>query len=101
MRVKCGGKARMGDASLTRPPPNERPTARQLAAQAIGQHQWSCRRCGCKRTRVVKTWINDDGSVRRKRVCGHCGQDFTHTTEVPCASGLKVVVEDEDERACA
>ena len=69
-------------------------------------HGWACPRCGCRRTRVVKTWHNDDGAIRRKRVCDNpnCGQGFTHTTEVPCATGLRVVVEDsggEPERACA
>jgi transcriptional regulator NrdR family protein len=73
------------------------------ADTAESSHGWSCRRCGCKRTKVVNTWINGDGSVRRKRVCDSCGQDFTHTTEVPCPTGFRVVVEDEEaeERAVA
>jgi DNA-directed RNA polymerase subunit RPC12/RpoP len=65
---------------------------------------WSCRRCGCQATRVVKTWPLESGAIRRKRVCLNCGQDFTHTTEVPCPTGFRVVVEDEEEdreRACA
>jgi transcriptional regulator NrdR family protein len=85
---------------VTRPLPHERPTAQQLASG--GGHQWSCRRCGCQRTRVSKTWTIDNGAVRRKRVCDNCGQDFTHTTEVPCPTGFRVVVEDEEaERAVA
>ena len=77
----------------------------QEMAAAGEKGPWACRRCGCKRTRVVKTWVLEGGAVRRKRVCEHCGQDFTHTTEVPCPTGFKVVVDDgaepEAERACA
>jgi len=84
---------------MTQPrPPHERPTAEQLAN---GGGPWSCRRCGCKDTRVVNTWLQEGGAIRRKRVCRNCGQDFTHTTEVPCPAGFKVVVEDEEERAVA
>lgn len=91
----------MGDASLS-----ERKTLAQFQREAeSNSHGWACPRCGCKRTRVVKTWANNDGAVRRKRVCDNenCGQGYTHTTEVPCPPGLKVVVDDQEEpeRACA
>ena len=81
-------------------PPHERPTARQLAEGGQGNH-FSCRHCGCRDTRVVKTWVLEGGAIRRKRVCRHCGQDYTLTTEVPCPRGLSVVVEDEEERSRA
>jgi transcriptional regulator NrdR family protein len=82
-------------------PPHERPTARELASGGTS-HQWSCRRCGCKDTRVANTWVQEGGAIRRKRVCRNCGQDFTLTTEIPCPKGFSVVVEDEEaERAVA
>jgi DNA-directed RNA polymerase subunit RPC12/RpoP len=91
----------VGGDEVSRKPAKTLEQLAREAEQPQGQHQFSCKRCGCKMTRVVKTWYIEGGAVRRKRVCHNCGQDFTHTTEVPCPTGFKVVVEDEEERACA
>jgi transcriptional regulator NrdR family protein len=37
-----------------------------------------CRRCNCADLRVVQT-IRDNGVVRRRRVCRHCGTQMMTT----------------------
>lgn len=91
---------------MTRPPPNERPTAAQLAAG--NANGWACPRCGCRDLRgeknsgVESTRVAGD-AVRRRRICRHCGQHVIVTKEVPVPEGFKVlVVPDEGEaKACA
>lgn len=36
-----------------------------------------CRGCGCRDIRVAWTYRAADGSIRRRRVCRHCGEGFT------------------------
>jgi hypothetical protein len=56
------------------PPPNERPTAAQLAAQC-GNDPWVCPRCGCRDWRVLDTRDVSNGNLARTRICRHCGKD--------------------------
>jgi len=42
-----------------------------------------CHHCGGTWWRVQSTWHLRDGRIRRKRVCGRCGQDYYLTTETP------------------
>lgn len=83
-------------------PPEERPTAQELADASRGGN-WECPKCGCKHTEVRKTWYLKDGTRRRSRVCRNCGQAATITSEVEVPKGFKLVVveKDEEERACA
>jgi hypothetical protein len=46
----------------------------------------ACRRCGCCDFRVVTTWRLRDGTIRRQRVCRHCGQDSYTSEERPSAT---------------
>lgn len=62
-------------------PPEERPTARELAAQSRGSDPWACPRCGCKDWRVVNSYMSGDAR-RRQRVCRHCHQVLI-TYEMP------------------
>jgi len=57
----------------------ERKTLQQMAEETRDQDKktgigLSCPQCGCRDTRVVKTW-HDAGGVEtsRRRVCRHCG----------------------------
>lgn len=72
-------------------PPEERPTARELAGTP---NSWQCPRCGCRGPhRVVKTYDARAGSERRRRrICRNCGQGLIHTVEVPVSNGYEVQV---------
>jgi transcriptional regulator NrdR family protein len=88
---------------MTRPPPENRPTARQLAAQVSGVNPWACPRCGCLGPHKVESTYAVAAGVRRRRICRNCGQSLFHTTEViaPKGSEIRVVSPDDEERACA
>lgn len=88
---------------------SERKSLRELAARAAKNANaggWECPHCGCKDTKVRKTWHPADPAIfaRRSRVCGNCGKSApSPTTEVEVPKGFKVVVvpDDDEERACA
>jgi len=61
-------------------PPHLRPS---LAELSRGDGPRECPHCGCRDYRVVSTWRNNDGTVRRRRVCRHCGQDEFISSERP------------------
>lgn len=63
---------------------------------------WACPRCGCKGPHRVVNSYEVAGERKRRRVCRNCSQ-LIRTVEVPVAEGqrLKVVSEDEEERARA
>jgi DNA-directed RNA polymerase subunit RPC12/RpoP len=50
------------------PPPDERPSLREMAGQA----GLECPRCGCRDFRVLRT-IRGDGFIDRVRCCRYCG----------------------------
>lgn len=82
---------------MTRPPPEDRPTAEQLAAQAAGNNPWACPRCGCRGPHRVANSYEAGGERKRRRICRNCGQGLIRTSEVPVPDGFKVVVVPEDE----
>lgn len=86
---------------MSRIPPDQRPSARQIAAQASGGNPWECRVCGCKDWRVRDSRYNGDGPRKRERACRHCGEPLT-TQEIPVPEGFKIkVVPEEEEEECA
>lgn len=82
---------------MTRPPPEQRPTARQLAAQSAGADPWACPRCGCRGPHKVVNSYETGGERKRRRVCRNCNQ-LIRTVEVPVPDGCQVrVVNDEED----
>ena len=59
-----------------------------LAEMAGGPVVRACRFCGGSWFRVASTWHLRDGRIRRKRVCGRCGQDYYLTVEFPTDTHL-------------
>jgi hypothetical protein len=55
------------------PPPNERPTAQQLANQSMGGS--GCPVCGCNDWRTLDTRYNAAGNKARTLYCRHCGRE--------------------------
>ncbi len=60
--------------------PAERPSLAELAGEAGGG--LVCRECGCRHFLVKGTWRLKDGTIRRLRICRHCGRPIT-TSERP------------------
>jgi hypothetical protein len=60
--------------------PAERPSAGEVA-YGKGTGIPPCPECGCRDFRVINTWYNADGTIRRLRKCRHCGRPF-HSSEV-------------------
>lgn len=86
---------------MTRPEPQHRPTARQLAAQSQGSDPWACRMCGCRATEVVDSRQHGTGPRKRVRRCLHCKEPMS-TQEIPVPDGFKIaVVPDEEEEEVA
>jgi len=86
---------------MTRTPPEDRPSARELAARSNGG-SWECPKCSCKDLRGENSHIESTRHpggefVRRKRVCRHCGQGALVTQEVPVPSGFRVLIVPEDD----
>lgn len=86
---------------MSRVPPEDRPSARELAAKCSGGNPWACPRCGCKGPHKVVNSYDAGGERRRRRICRNCGQGLIKTAEVPVPDGhkLQVVPDDDDERA--
>ncbi len=80
-----------------RPPPHERPTARQLAN---GTDPWACRMCGSRATEVVDSRQQGTGPRKRLRRCLHCKEPST-TQEIPVPEGFTIKVVPEDEEVAA
>lgn len=82
----------------------QRKTLAQMSREAAGVEAdpWACPRCGCKGPHKVVNSYEAGGERRRRRVCRNCGQGLIRTAEVPVPSGCKIlVVDDDEERACA
>lgn len=61
---------------------SERRSMRELEAVARqAQGPIRCRYCGCPDFRVHRTWRLRDGTVRRLRICRHCGRDMYDSDE--------------------
>lgn len=56
------------------PPPRERPTMAELAAQSNGVAPWTCPVCGCRDWRTLDTKEAANGNITRTRYCRHCGK---------------------------
>lgn len=71
-------------------PPNERPSARELAS---GGDLWICSVCGCRDWRVLDTREASGGNVGRTRYCRHCGPTGPriYTEETPYRSSVSSV----------
>lgn len=86
---------------MTRLPPNERPTAQELAAGAVSSG--ACPRCGCrdwrgeKNSSVESTRKPDGRGIVRRRVCRHCGQTAFKTEEVVVPEGHRLLVVPDEE----
>jgi hypothetical protein len=80
---------------------DDRPTARELAAQTqAADGSWVCRRCGCEDWKVESSY-KAIGRRQRRRICRHCGQEIIRTTEVVVPDGFQVrlVPKDGDDAA--
>ena len=83
---------------MSRVPPEDRPSARELAAQSSGGSV-ECPKCGCRDWRTVDSRPGDNVfQVRRKR-CRNCGYTINRTEEVAVPKGFRVLVVPEDEAA--
>lgn len=64
------------------PLPHLRPSLGDYEQQARGAGGLVCAKCGCRHFLTPSTWRLKDGTVRRLRVCRHCGQPINTTEHV-------------------
>lgn len=83
---------------MSRVPPKDRPSARDLASG--GDPSWECPRCGCRDWRVLDTREAADGSVGRTRYCRYCGKlgPRLYTEERPYRASESSEVPSQDEQ---
>jgi len=82
---------------MTKPPPDERPSAQQLMAQSNGIDPRVCPQCGCRHWKVQNTYDLKSGHVRRIKICAGCGQQKTKTLELVEREGFRIVSIPEEE----
>lgn len=85
---------------MSRPPPEERLSARELAAVSNGADPWACPRCGCKGPHRVETTYDAGGQRKRRRICRNCKQ-LIRTGEMPVPDGFKLALVPDSEAEVA